>query len=245
LPPLILRHSADNLRVLDLTNCKITDEAVEGIVSHAPKIQTFILSGCSLLTDRTLESISKLGDNLDVLMLAHVSNITDRAVVKLARACTNLRCVDVAFCRNLTDMSVFEFASLPSLRRLSLVRVHKLTDIGIFALAEHAAGLEILHVSYCDHLSLDAVHLLLRKLDRLQHLNATGIPSLRRKGVHRFSDPTPTNYDPDQQAAYRVFNGPNVTRLRRFLDKEDKRRREAEAKNVPFVMRADDKLDLF
>jgi F-box and leucine-rich repeat protein GRR1 len=65
-------------------------------VIHAPKIQTFILSGCSLLTDRALESISKLGDNLDVLMLAHVSNITDRAVVKLARSCINLRCVDVA-----------------------------------------------------------------------------------------------------------------------------------------------------
>lgn len=96
LPPLILRHSADNLRVVDLTNCKITDDAVEGIVVHAPKIQTFILSGCSLLTDRALESISKLGDNLDVLMLAHVSNITDRAVVKLARVCINLRCVDVA-----------------------------------------------------------------------------------------------------------------------------------------------------
>lgn len=94
-------------------------------------------------------------------------------------------------CRNLTDMSVFEFASLPSLRRLSLVRVHKLTDIGIFALAEHATALEILHLSYCDRLSLDALHLLLRKLDRLQHLNATGIPSLRRKGVHRFSEPTP------------------------------------------------------
>ncbi|KDR83962.1 hypothetical protein GALMADRAFT_236501 [Galerina marginata CBS 339.88] len=245
LPPLILRHTADNLRVLDLSHCKITDESIEGIVTHAPRIQTFILSGCSLLTDKSLESISKLHDHLDVLMLAHVSNITDRALVKLARSCVNLRCVDVAFCRNLTDMSVFELASLPSLRRLSLVRVHKLTDIGIFALAEHATGLERLHLSYCDHLSLDAVHLLMRKLDRLQHLTATGIPSFRRKGVNRFSEPTPANCDPDQQAAFYVFNGENVARLRRFLDKEDKRRREAEAKNVPFIMRADDKLDLY
>lgn len=94
-------------------------------------------------------------------------------------------------CRNLTDMSVFELAGLPNLRRLSLVRVHKLTDIGVFALAEQATGLERLHLSYCDHLSLDAIHLLLRKLDRLQHLTATGIPSLRRRGVHRFSEPTP------------------------------------------------------
>ena len=94
-------------------------------------------------------------------------------------------------CRNLTDMSVFELAELGNLRRLSLVRVHKLTDIGIFALAEHAVGLERLHLSYCDHLSLDAVHLLLQKLDGLRHLTATGIPCMRRKGVQRFSEATP------------------------------------------------------
>lgn len=96
LSPLILRHCADNLRVLDLTQCQITDEAVEGIVCHAPRIQTFILSGCALLTDSALYSVAKLGDNLDVLMFAHVPNITDRGVVKVARSCTNLRCVDVA-----------------------------------------------------------------------------------------------------------------------------------------------------
>lgn len=96
LPPLILRHTADNLRILDLSFISgITDAAIEGIVSHAPKIQHLQLSGCKLLTDRALESICKLGDHLDVLMLAHVANITDRGVVKLARACTNLRCVDV------------------------------------------------------------------------------------------------------------------------------------------------------
>lgn len=96
LPPLSLRHYAENLRVLDLTFCKITDDAVEGIVKHAPKIQSLILSGCSLLTDRALDSICALGDHLDVLMLAHVANITDSAIVKLARSCLNLRCVDVA-----------------------------------------------------------------------------------------------------------------------------------------------------
>lgn len=96
LPPLILRHSAENLRVLDLTFCKLTDDAVEGIVTHAPKIQSLILSGCSLLTDRAVGSICKLGEHLDVLMLAHVANITDPAIVKLTRSCVNLRCVDVA-----------------------------------------------------------------------------------------------------------------------------------------------------
>ncbi|KAF5388012.1 hypothetical protein D9615_000545 [Tricholomella constricta] len=239
LPPLILRHTAENLRVLDLTSCRITDDAVEGIVMHAPKIQSLILSGCTMLTDRALESICKLGEHLDVLMLAHVATITDGAVVKLARSCWNLRCVDVAY------MSVFEFASLKSLRRLSLVRVQKLTDIGIFSLAEHATCLERLHVSYCDRLSLDALHLLLRKRRNLQHLTATGIPSFRRKGIERFSDSPPATYDTDQRAAFRVFSSDNVTGLCRFLDKEAQRRRDAEAQNIPFMPRSDDRLDLY
>ncbi|GAV98987.1 scf e3 ubiquitin ligase complex f-box protein grra [Lentinula edodes] len=200
LPPLILRHTADNLRVLDLSSCKITDEGIEGIIAHATKIQNLNISRCSNLTDRSLEAISTLGDNLDVLILAHVMNITDRGVVYFARACRNLRVVDVAFCRNLTDMSVFELSGLSSLRRLSLIRVHKLTDIAIFSLAEHAWALERLYIS------------------------ATGVPSLKRKGVHRFSDLPPSDHDPDQQAAFRVFSGMNVEGLRKFLNKEDQRR---------------------
>lgn len=100
LPPLILPQKAENLRVLDLTACNITDDAVEGIVSHASRIQTLILTSCTQLTDRALESIARFGSHLDVLILAYVSNITDRGLVKLARECTNLRCVDVAckFC---------------------------------------------------------------------------------------------------------------------------------------------------
>ncbi|THV08382.1 RNI-like protein [Dendrothele bispora CBS 962.96] len=245
LAPLILRHTAENLRILDLASCKITDEAVQGIVAHATRIQNLNLSGCSSLTDKSLESICALSHHLDVLLLAHVTNITDRGVVQLSRSCTNLRCVELAFCRNLTDMSVFELSGLQGLRRLSLVRVQKLTDIAVFSLAEHATALERLYVSYCDHFSLDAIHLLLKKLSRLQHLAATGVPSLKRKGVQRFSDEPPPDSDPDQRAAYRVFSGGNVDGLRKFLNKEEQRRREAEARNIPFRPRSDDKLDLY
>ncbi|KAF6762099.1 hypothetical protein DFP72DRAFT_877980 [Ephemerocybe angulata] len=245
LPPLILRHTTENLRVLDLSSCKITDDAVDGIVTHAPRIQTLILSGCVMLTDKALESICKLRDHLDVLMLAHVSNITDGAVVQVARSCTELRCVDVAFCRNLTDMSVFELASLSRIRRLSLVRVHKITDLGIYALAEQATHMERLHLSYCDQLSLESIHLLLRTMRNLQHLTATGVPAFRRAGVQRFSEPPPSTYDDNQEAAFRVFSGDRIGALRRFLDKEEKRQRDAERQNIPFVPRDDDKLDLY
>ena len=93
-------------------------------------------------------------------------------------------------------MAVFELSCLRRLRRLSLVRVHKITDLAIYALAEQATQLERLHLSYCDQLSLDSVHVLLRKLNHLQQLTATGIPAFRRKGVQRFSDvPPPVRYD--------------------------------------------------
>jgi F-box and leucine-rich repeat protein GRR1 len=53
------------------------------------------------------------------------------------------------------------------------------------------------------------------------------------------------NYGRDQRAAFRVFNGENVGALRKFLDKEEQRRQEAENKNMKFLPRADDKLDLY
>jgi len=84
-------------------------------------------------------------------------------------------------------MSVFELASLQGLRRLSLVRVHKLTDMAVYALAEQAMLLERLHLSYCDRLSLESIHVLMRKLEHLHHLSVTGVPSLKRKGTRRFS----------------------------------------------------------
>ena len=72
LPPLILRHKADNMRVLDVSDCKITDSAIEGIISHAPRIQSLNLTKCSMLTDAALDCVAKLGDHLDVLIIAHV-----------------------------------------------------------------------------------------------------------------------------------------------------------------------------
>ena len=139
-------------------------------------------------------------------------------------------------------MALFEIAGLQNLRRLSIVRVHQLTDMAVYALSEHAIRLERLQLSYCDHLSLEAIHLLLGKLEQLQHLTATGVPAFRRPGVRRFSDPAPANID---EEAYFVFNGENVAGLCAFLDKEEGRRREAEARNIPFVMRSDDRLDLY
>lgn len=96
-PPLIINRTFENLRMLDLTACAlITDEAVEGIISHASKIRNLVLSKCVLLTDKSVETICKLGRHLHYLHLGHASKITDRSVRLLARSCTRIRYIDFA-----------------------------------------------------------------------------------------------------------------------------------------------------
>ncbi|TFK55527.1 RNI-like protein [Heliocybe sulcata] len=244
LPPLVLQHTAENLRVLDISYCtKLTDRAIEGIVQHAPRIQTLVLSGCTSLTDAAIDSVCNLADFLDVLLLAHVTNITDRALVRLSRSCTKLRCVDLAFCRRITDLGVSELASLPNIRRLNLIGLRKITDNALFFIAELNSSLERLYLSHCDRITLESVHVLLTRLGSLRHLTATGIPAFKRRGVSRFSEKAPPGFS--EQNTFFVFSGENVRNLRRFLDKERKRRRDAEEKCIPFTPRSDDAMDLY
>ena len=97
LPPLRLTRICEHLRMLDLTSCALlTDEAVEGIVTNAPKLRNLVLAKCSQLTDTAVESICKLGKHLHYLHLGHAASITDRSVRTLARSCTRLRYIDLA-----------------------------------------------------------------------------------------------------------------------------------------------------
>lgn len=94
-------------------------------------------------------------------------------------------------------MSVFELSSLPKLRRIGLVRVSNLTDEAIYALAERHSTLERIHLSYCDQISVMAVHFLLQKLHKLTHLSLTGIPSFRKPELQQFCRQPPQVSDID------------------------------------------------
>ncbi|KDR83946.1 hypothetical protein GALMADRAFT_236454 [Galerina marginata CBS 339.88] len=216
--PLIINRIFENLRMLDLTACAlITDDAVEGIVSHAPKIRNLVLSKCSLLTDKAVETICRLGRHLHYLHLGHASKITDRSVRLLARSCTRIRYIDFANCVLLTDMSVFELSALPKLRRVGLVRVNQLTDEAIYALAERHATLERIHLSYCDQISVMAIHFLLLKLHKLTHLSLTGVSAFRNAELQRFCREAPKDFNTAQRLAFCVFSGKGVSQLRTYL----------------------------
>ncbi|KAL4242001.1 hypothetical protein ABKN59_000621 [Abortiporus biennis] len=219
LPPLRLPRPFEHLRMLDLTGCSnLTDEAIEGIVSVAPKIRNLVLAKCTQLTDNAVESICTLGKHLHYLHLGHAGSITDRSIRLLARACTRLRYIDLANCLQLTDMSVFELASLQKLRRIGLVRVNNLTDQAIYSLAERHSTLERIHLSYCDQITVLAVHYLLQKLPKLTHLSLTGIPAFRRPELQQFCRDPPAEFNPGQRAAFCVYSGKGVVELRDFLN---------------------------
>ncbi|KZV83532.1 RNI-like protein [Exidia glandulosa HHB12029] len=217
--PLRLNHTFEHFRILELSGCPlVTDDAIAGIIAHAPKIRSLSLAKCSQLTDTALESICALGRHLHDLHLGHVNRITDRAVCQLARSCTRLRYVDLACCNNLTDMAVIELSQLQKLRRIGLVRVTKLTDQAVFALGERqAATLERIHLSYCDNISIPAIHYLLQRLPKLMHLSLTGIPSFRTADLQQFCRTPPEEFTDNQRAAFCVFSGDGVKELRKHL----------------------------
>jgi F-box and leucine-rich repeat protein GRR1 len=141
----------------------------------------------------------------------------------------------VTDCIHLTDLSVFELSNLPKLRRIGLVRVSNITDEAIYTLANRHATLERIHLSYCDQISVMAIHFLLQKLHKLTHLSLTGIPAFRKPELQKFCRPPPSvclfprdtfntflyffhkDFNMSQRATFCVYSGKGVSNLRTFL----------------------------
>ncbi|KAI0693734.1 RNI-like protein [Cytidiella melzeri] len=248
MPPLYLpaHHILEDMRTLDLTQCmKITDDAVSGIVAHAPRLQHIHLAGCSLLSGSALVRLCSLATHLETLTVSHAEKLTDPAIMDLVRFCPRLANIDVSYCPLLSDLSVLELATLPNLRRLAIASLPLVTDVSLLSLAEHGDNLTHLQIAHCEHITLHTIHILLRRLRALVYLSASGIRATRRTGIKRFSEKLPPHHDSRIDGPYRVFRGDNIARLRQFLDKEELRRREAEEQSIPFRPRGDDSMDLY
>ena len=174
-------HICEHLRILDLTSCaRLTDRAVDKIITAAPRLRNLVLAKCTNITDAAAFSIARLGRNLHFLHLGHCRHITDEGVKRLVQACNRIRYIDLGCCSHLTDESVTLLASLPKLKRIGLVKCTNITDESIFALARannrgrprrdaagnvhyeyHTSSLERVHLSYCINLGLkvNPIHL--------------------------------------------------------------------------------------
>ncbi|EAW08138.1 putative ubiquitin ligase complex F-box protein GRR1 [Aspergillus clavatus NRRL 1] len=217
----------DSLRILDLTACEnVQDDAVERIVSAAPRLRNLVLAKCKFITDRAVQAICKLGKNLHYVHLGHCSNITDPAVIQLVKSCNRIRYIDLACCNRLTDASVQQLATLPKLRRIGLVKCTLITDESILALARpkvtpHPLGtssLERVHLSYCVRLTMPGIHALLNNCPRLTHLSLTGVVAFLDPQITRFCREAPPEFTQQQREVFCVFSGEGVNRLRDYLN---------------------------
>lgn len=195
----------EHLRILDLTSCaRLTDEAVEKIISVAPRLRNLVFAKCRNLTDASVNAISKLGKNLHYLHLGHCGNITDEAVMNLVQQCNRIRYIDLGCCTNLTDKSIMKLATLPKLRRIGLVKCAGITDASVLALAraqtrrvghgDHVAqsSLERVHLSYCTQLTLASIIVLLNHCLKLTHLSLTGVVAFLREDLQPFCRDAPS-----------------------------------------------------
>lgn len=130
-------------------------------------------------------------------------------------------------------MSVHELCGLHKLRRIGLVRVNNLTDEAVYSLAERASTLERIHLSYCDQITVIAIHFLLDHLHKLTHLSLTGIPAFRQAELQQFcrpppsvsniflnsgsTNPLPQDFNTSQRSAFCVYSGKGVSELRTYL----------------------------
>lgn len=218
----------DSLRILDLTACEnVKDDAVERIVTAAPRLRNLVLAKCRFITDRAVLAICKLGKNLHYVHLGHCSNISDYAVMQLIKSCNRIRYIDLACCHRLTDISVSQLATLPKLRRIGLVKCQAITDASILGLANPprnghptVSNLERVHLSYCVSLTMDGIHPLVNKCPRLTHLSLTGVQAFLDQELTAFCREAPPEFTQQQRDVFCVFSGDGVTRLRDHLNQK-------------------------
>jgi F-box and leucine-rich repeat protein GRR1 len=99
LPPLVLpsHQTLQHLQFLDVSQCtKLTDDAVVGLVLHAPRINELSMSGCTQMTNKTLQSLTRLSDHLLSLDVSHCPYFTDDGINKLVRSCPRIKFMNIS-----------------------------------------------------------------------------------------------------------------------------------------------------
>ncbi|OIT40251.1 PREDICTED: uncharacterized protein LOC109237046 [Nicotiana attenuata] len=158
-------NSLPNLAILSLRGaCRMSDKAMEILVTSAPSLQSIDLGQCSLLTHTSIDiAANSLGsmlkelyidvcesidamlilraleklEHLEVLSVAGNHSVCDQFVSELLTPhAQNFKELDFADCQNLTDQSLkFIGDTCANLHSLNISNLKKLTDVGLQFLA--------------------------------------------------------------------------------------------------------------
>ncbi|KAL8107367.1 uncharacterized protein LOC141673291 [Apium graveolens] len=153
--------SLPSLGIISLRGaCRLSDDALDGLVQLAPalyslnlgenallthvgihylanalgtSLRELYIDNCSRIDARHIASALKKFEHLEVLSVAGLPNVCDRVVSDIITACgRNIKDLDLADCERLTDSSLDIIGQTCSdLRALNIVNLYNLTDMGL------------------------------------------------------------------------------------------------------------------
>jgi F-box/leucine-rich repeat protein 2/20 len=125
-----------NLEQLRLQWCSgITDAGIRAVVEHCPLLKVLDLKNCQI-TDEALQSVAARCRNLLSLNISWCTGVSDQGVVLVAELCTALEEVNMVWCSNITDASVQALANAPALKVCELAGCSNVTEDAIAALRQ-------------------------------------------------------------------------------------------------------------
>ena len=172
----LLDLDISSLRNISLWNSKIGDEEVSLVAHGCPKLTEISLLNCHDITDASMIALARCYRQLIFIDIGGCCNITDIGLIAYADACCNvsnaandpemgnasaLRRISLSRCKRITDIGLSALGrGCPLLCDINLDFSSNITDIGILALAEGCSLLSIISLYGCKNIT-DVVYQLL------------------------------------------------------------------------------------
>jgi hypothetical protein len=117
------------LEVLDLTSCKVHNEALS-FIGCLSSLKELYLESCSDVRDEGVLCLTSLKE-LEVLDLINCCKVTDRGICAVARNLSKLQQLYLLRCSNITDVGIDMITTLPRLRKLDLGKCRGITNAAL------------------------------------------------------------------------------------------------------------------
>ncbi|KAL2945110.1 DNA repair protein rhp7 [Bienertia sinuspersici] len=189
LPMLQRMRSLDVLSLRGLLS--VSDKFIrEFILTNGENMKELVLDGCEKLTDSSLKFIAETCSQLRVLDLSNLGKLSDIGLALLTNGCCKLQDLKLRRCRFSDDaIAAFLEASGEFLHELSLNGISKVAQNTTISLARRCKNLESLDLSWCRHLTDEALGLIADSCSSLKLLKLFGCTQVSDVFVKGHSNP--------------------------------------------------------
>lgn len=145
-----IHFSHEKLEEVHLVETSIEDEDVSNLLRLCPNLRKIDLSACAI------ENLKVVHPNLEEIIFSF-TNINDEVIMNCCKECPNLKKLVAKECRKLLDLSFFSN---------SLIEID-ISHCPIQKLELDCPNLEILNISHCNKLEMQALRLMHKNLKKL------------------------------------------------------------------------------